>query len=145
MSVVVRDFRESDITAVSRMEERLFSCPWSEKSFSELLSRDYCLYLVAELNGEVIGFAGMTVSFDEADIDKVMVAEAYRGQHVALQLLESLFAKGAARGVEAYTLEVRVGNTPAIGLYKKTGFEEAGVRPKFYEKPVEDALIMWKR
>ena len=87
----------------------------------------------------------MTISCGEADIDKVMVEEASRGRHVAERLLEELFARGEARGVEAYTLEVRVGNEPAIGLYRKLGFESAGVRPGFYEKPTENALIMWKR
>lgn len=145
MSIIIRNFREADVSEVSRMEEQIFSCPWSDRSFAELLTRDYCLYLVAESEGKVIGFAGMTISYGEADIDKVMVEEEFRGQHVAKRLLKELFQRGTDKGVEAYTLEVRVGNEPAIGLYKKAGFEPAGVRPRFYEKPVEDALIMWKR
>ena len=145
MSVIIREFQLSDADPVSQMEQHIFSCPWSKKAFEELLTRDYCLYLVAENAGKVIGFAGMTISCGEADIDKVMVEEASRGRHLAERLLEQLFARGEARGVEAYTLEVRVGNEPAIGLYRKLGFESAGVRPGFYEKPTEDALIMWKR
>ena len=145
MSVIIREFQLPDADSVSQMEQHIFSCPWSKKAFEELLTRDYCLYLVAENAGRVIGFAGMTISCGEADIDKVMVEESFRGQHVAQKLLEELFVKGGARGVKAYTLEVRVGNQPAIGLYQKLGFEAAGIRPKFYEKPIEDALIMWKR
>ena len=41
------------------------------------------------------------------------------------------------------TLEVRSSNQPAINLYKKLGFTEAGTRKNFYAKPVEDAIIMW--
>ena len=87
----------------------------------------------------------MTDICHEGDIDKVVVDEKLRGQGIADKLMLELFAKGTARGVEAYTLEVRVGNIPAIRLYEKHGFVSEGVRPKFYEAPVEDALIMWKR
>ena len=45
----------------------------------------------------------------------------------------------------AFTLEVRAGNRPAIALYEKYGFHTEGIRAGFYEKPVEDALIMWRR
>ena len=47
-------------------------------------------------------------------------------------------------GVEAFTLEVRVSNAPAIRLYEKLGFENKGIRKNFYENPIEDAMIMWK-
>ena len=53
-------------------------------------------------------------------------------------------AKEAAKsaGAECIFLEVRQSNIPAISLYKKEGFEELGIRKKFYEHPVEDAIIM---
>ena len=43
------------------------------------------------------------------------------------------------------TLEVRAGNTPAINLYKSYGFQAEAVRKNYYQNPVEDALIMWRR
>ena len=52
---------------------------------------------------------------------------------------------GDTMGVEAYTLEVRVSNAAAIHVYEKNGFVNEGIRPRFYEKPVEDAMIMWRR
>ena len=48
-------------------------------------------------------------------------------------------------GVKAFTLEVRVSNEAAIHMYEKVGFVSEGIRPGFYEKPAEDAMIMWKR
>ncbi|MDE7430041.1 MAG: GNAT family N-acetyltransferase, partial [Lachnospiraceae bacterium] len=54
-------------------------------------------------------------------------------------------AAGDREGLTAYTLEVRVSNQAAIGLYEKLGFASEGIRPNFYEKPTEDAMIMWKR
>jgi hydroxylamine reductase (hybrid-cluster protein) len=62
-----------------------------------------------------------------------------------LKMLEELLRLGAERGITAYTLEVRVSNAPAIRLYEKFGFVSEGIRPGFYEKPTEDAMIMWRR
>ena len=61
------------------------------------------------------------------------------------KMLEELLRLGNERGITAYTLEVRVSNAPAIHLYEKFGFVSEGIRPKFYEKPTEDAMIMWRR
>ncbi|MBQ9489108.1 MAG: ribosomal protein S18-alanine N-acetyltransferase [Lachnospiraceae bacterium] len=133
------------VSELADIEAALFSMPWSEKAFSDLLKHDYCHYLVAEENGEPVGFAGMTLLGDEGDIDKVMVEPGHQRQGIADAMLEALFSLGAEKGAAAYTLEVRASNTPAIRLYEKHGFVSEGVRPRFYEKPTEDALIMWKR
>ncbi len=45
--------------------------------------------------------------------------------------------------MERMTLEVRVSNNAAISLYKSLGFEEGGIRKKYYSDNNEDALIMW--
>lgn len=145
MSVTVRLMQESDIPALVEMEQAIFSMPWSEQNFVDLLTREYCLYLVAEKVDEIVGFAGLTKLGNEGDIDKVMVREDCRGEGVSSILMENLLEEGRSRGIEAFTLEVRAGNAPAIGLYTKFGFVSEGVRPRFYDKPVEDALIMWLR
>ena len=136
---------EKHVSGLAAMEKDLFSLPWSEKAFAELLTHDYCHYLVAEEEGEPVGFAGMTVLGDEGDVDKVMVDKAHQRQGIADELMKGLLSLGETLGVTAYTLEVRVSNEAAIKLYEKQGFQGEGVRPRFYEKPTEDALIMWKR
>lgn len=60
-------------------------------------------------------------------------------------MLQHLMQEGDKEGLTAYTLEVRVSNEAAIHVYEKLGFVSAGIRPGFYEKPAEDALILWKR
>ena len=59
--------------------------------------------------------------------------------------MEYMLEEASKNGMGDCTLEVRVGNTTAICLYESLGFKGEGVRPDFYEKPKEDALIMWKR
>ena len=128
------------------MEAQVFSVPWSLESFQELFRYDYCHYLVAVNEAGIpVGIAGMTLLEDDGEIEKVMVDPAYRRRGIAAALLEGLFQMGAELGAKAYTLEVRVGNEGAIRLYEKYGFRTEGVRPNFYEKPKEDALIMWRR
>lgn len=141
----IRELQDSDIEALSAIEAASFSMPWSPQDFRDLLSRDYCRYLVALVDGQIAGCAGFTNICKEGNIDNVVVAESYRGQGVATRLLAELLARGEAEGVEAFTLEVRVSNAPAIHVYEKLGFVSEGIRPRFYEKPVEDAMIMWRR
>lgn len=147
--------QESHIEALAAMEQEIFSQPWSEQAFRDLLTRDYCHYLVAELadgtDGESkrrsrpVGVAGMVVLSGEGDIDKVMVAPDARRRGIADRLLKELLQSGRQQGVTSFTLEVRKSNEAAICLYEKNGFVQEGVRPRFYEKPVEDALILWLR
>ena len=82
---------------------------------------------------------------NEGNIDNVVVAESFRGQGIAQKLMQELIALGEKEGVEAFTLEVRVSNKAAIRVYEKAGFVSEGIRPGFYDKPREDAMIMWRR
>lgn len=145
MSIVVRPFEQRDIDSLLEMEQRLFSLPWSRTDFENLLTRDYCHYLVAEEEGSAVGFLGMTLLCGEGDVDKVMVLPEKQGKGICQEMFLGLFALGESLGAEAYTLEVRVSNQRAIHVYEKMGFAGEGIRPGFYEKPKEDALIMWKR
>ena len=145
MNRIVRPLTPQDGEALFKIEETLFSMPWSKQEFEALTGRDYCHYLVAEVDGTPVGCVGMTLLCGEADVDKVMVQKEFQGQGICQELFRKLFELGESLGVEAYTLEVRCSNAPAIHVYEKFGFVGEGIRPRFYEKPVEDALIMWKR
>lgn len=145
MNIVIRDLQEGDVARLAEIEAEAFSMPWSEKDFRDLLSHPYCTYVVALADGEIIGCSGYTNSCGVANIDNVVVAPGFRGRGAAQAMLRELIARGEAARVEAYTLEVRVSNAAAIHVYEKLGFVSEGIRPGFYEKPVEDANIMWRR
>lgn len=145
MEIEVRELREEDIEELAAIQEESFSMPWSAKAFRELLDNPYCVYLVALAAGRTAGCCGYTKVCDEASIDNVVVAGRYRNLGIAQAMLEKLIARGEADGVSAFTLEVRVSNAPAIHIYEKYGFRSEGIRPGFYEKPTEDAVIMWRR
>ena len=140
--MLIRKMTLEDVTAVAQIEQECFSLPWSKKSFEDSILREDTIFLVCEEASVVTGYMGMYVSFDEASVTNVAVSPAFRKKGYGEQLVAA--AKDAAKnaGAEYIFLEVRVSNAPAISLYKKMGFEELGIRKKFYEHPIEDAIIM---
>lgn len=142
---MIRRMRESDLEDAARLEKRYFSVPWTREQLGESLQSGQYLFLVAEEDGQVAGYAGLLRVMDEGDVTNVVVDEAYRGKGLGTRLMAALLEEGRDCGMKEFTLEVRVSNQRAIRLYESLGFVQEGVRKRFYERPVEDALIMWKR
>lgn len=142
----IRKMKKKDVPQVCLIERQIFSIPWSEQSFITSMEQEHTLYLVAEEANtkQLAGYCGLYQSLDEAYITNVAVKPEYRRQHVAEQMLIQLLDSAKGCGVERFTLEVRVSNLAAVALYTGLGFERAGIRRRFYERPVEDAVIMWK-
>ncbi|GFI47440.1 ribosomal-protein-alanine acetyltransferase [Lachnospiraceae bacterium] len=143
--VQIREMMPGDVEAASEIEREAFSMPWQAKDFLEMVQADYAHYYVAVEDGRVIGCCGLRDMAGEGEITNVVVAKNARRKGTGLRLMEHMLEKAGEMGIKACTLEVRVSNRAAIGLYEKLGFAGEGIRPGFYEKPVEDALIMWKR
>lgn len=134
------------VSEVAAIEAMCFSEPWSEQAYLEACEKEDYLYLAAlDEAGHAIGMCGLMIGPFEAEVMNVAVHPDYRGQGIAMCLMQALLEAGDARGVKEYTLEVRVGNAAAIHVYETCGFVGEGVRPGFYRKPAEDALIMWRR
>lgn len=143
--LLIREMKADDVEIVSKIESEVFSMPWSAKDFLEMVEADYAYYFVAEVDGEIAGCCGIRNIAGEGEITNVVVAAPYRKKGIALKMMEYMLDRAAEIGIGACTLEVRVSNQPAIRLYERLGFKGEGVRPNFYDKPDEDALIMWKR
>ena len=130
------------VDQVAALERECFSMPWSETQLSDALYDDNACFLVAEDDeGNVIGYAGLSTVLDEGYINNIAVEEAARKHGVASALLDT-FCRFAGGNLAFLTLEVRKSNAAAIGLYEKYGFEQVGVRPGFYQRPREDAVII---
>lgn len=140
----IRQMEEGDLDQVCAIEEETFSMPWSRKSFRDTISYYHTLFLVAELDGEIAGYCGCYQSLEEAEITNIAVRRQLRGHGIGRRLLMELMRLGKEQGAFAYTLEVRVSNQAAIHLYESLGFVSFGIRKNFYEKPREDAMIMWR-
>lgn len=140
----IKEMQPEDLDEVAELEKEIFSTPWSRKGFEDALKQEAVCYLVVRENGVLAGYCGLIRSFDEADITNVAVSPLFRNRGIAQAMLQRLMEQGEKKGIFNYTLEVRAGNAPALRVYEKLGFESVGIRPRFYEKPVEDAVIMWK-
>ena len=134
---------EEDLEQVAELEKSIFSTPWSKAAFSDSLQRPYSHFFVAVAD-EIVGYCGVHNLGGDGEITNVAVEPKYRGQKIAYEMLDFAMEETKKAGVQAFTLEVRTSNTPAIKLYEKLGFVSQGVRKNFYENPTEDALIMWK-
>lgn len=141
----IRELTAGDVDAVCRIEEESFSMPWRARDFLEMIEADYAHYYVAEEEGEIVGCCGIRNLAGEGEITNVAVAPGFRGRGIGRKLMEYMLKEASCHGIGDCTLEVRISNTPAVRLYESLGFKREGIRPGFYEKPVEDALIMWKR
>lgn len=144
-TIQIRRMEEKDLEQVCALEEATFSMPWKLQDFKEMVDHPDALYMVAVHEDTVCGTCGVRNIAGDGEITNVVIREEYRQSGLGYKLVSEVIKEGAKLGIVAYTLEVRAGNSPAIRLYEKLGFVSAGVRPKFYEKPVEDALIMWRR
>jgi [ribosomal protein S18]-alanine N-acetyltransferase len=94
-------------------------------------------------SGEIVGFAGMWLMFDEAHITTIGVIPTLRGFGLGEYLLAHTIEIAKERQAKRVTLEVRVSNVAAQALYRKYTFKEEGVRKRYYSDDGEDALIMW--
>ena len=145
MELLIKPLTEKYVDQVCLLEEEAFSMPWHRESFLEMiLNKDAC-YLVGIINEEVIASCGLRNIVGDGEITNVVTSVGMRGKGIGKQMLLKLMEEGMKMGVEAFTLEVRKSNAAAIHLYESIGFMTEGVRKNFYEEPVEDALIMWKR
>lgn len=141
----IKALREEDAGRAAEIEAMIFSMPWSEQGFLDSIRSKDTEYLAVWIGTELVAYCGFLQSLDEADITNVAVHPDFRRHGIAYAMLRQLMEKGKLRGVAHYTLEVRVGNTAAILLYEKLGFASVGIRKNFYEKPREDAMIMWTK
>ena len=98
-------------------------------------------YIVAKCKNEIIGFAGLILIVDEANIMNIVVKKEKRGHGLGAVLLKSLLDISKQFNAKSVTLEVNVNNLSAINLYRKFNFQKVGLRKKYYNNK-EDAFIM---
>jgi ribosomal-protein-alanine N-acetyltransferase len=92
----------------------------------------------------VVGYIGYRVVIDEMHIIIVAVDPVWRQRRIARQMLCEAMERGRQAACERATLEVRVSNMAAQKLYYNLGFVPVGTRPRYYIRPPEDALILWR-
>ena len=143
--IIIEPMSLAHLDAVYDIEARSFSIPWTKASIrQDLTKNDKSHYYVAKIVGTVAGYAGMWHVVNEGHINNIAVDEPYRRFGIGSKLMDTLIETAHALGMIGLTLEVRVGNHAAMGLYHKYGFKIEGYRKNYYADTKEDAVIMWK-
>ena len=139
---MIRPMKLQDLPVVAKLENQLFSSPWSEKAFeSELEENPYGYYVVYDDHG-VKGYLGLWIVDTTIEVTTLGVDPTCQRQGIAHQLLNHMIDTAQAEGVSLITLEVRQSNTPAKTLYTSFGFRTVAVRKNYYTQPDEDADLM---
>lgn len=143
MSFTLRDLAYEDIETLARLEQELFPTDaWPlEMFYAEFFQPDTRRYLVAEMDGEMVGYAGLMVIDTTADIQTIGVLPRVEGQGIGRAMFTELLTEAARRGADTVMLEVRADNPRAQKLYTRFGFDRIHIRKKYYRDGV-DAWVM---
>ena len=147
-TIELRRLALGDLASIEEIERRSYPTPWSRSMFAGELAKPSSICLGAfEADSEeaaLVGYLIVSRYVDAWHVMNVAVDPDHRGRGIATILLERLFELTADDARRGYTLEVRVSNATAIGVYERLGFEARGIRRGYYTDNREDALIMWK-
>lgn len=142
--MTVRAWKYEDILRIAELEKECFpEEPWSFQMLASSFESETFYGVLAEDGGEIVGYGGITVAFDTADIANVAVTEAFRHSGVGSAVLEELLSLAKTKGAQKAFLEVRVSNATAMALYLKHGFKGVYARTRYYTNG-EDCLVMTK-
>lgn len=140
----IREMTVADIDAVLAVEEVSFPEAWTRETYIlELTQNNYATYFVIEADGKIIGFCGLWLVIDDAQITNIAILPEYRGYKIGEKLFGYTVQYAIAQGAKQLSLEVRKSNLVAQKLYKKFGLVIGGIRKGYYPDNGEDAIVMW--
>ncbi len=133
----------ADLDAVSQLEVVAFADPWMRQAFEVALKERHARFRVARArDGAVAGYLIAWFVLDEGEIANLAVVPTARRRGVARALLEAIIAEARESRIGRLFLEVRESNAAARALYASMGFMPIARRPRYYRKPVEDAIVL---
>jgi ribosomal-protein-alanine N-acetyltransferase len=138
-----RPLTAADLDAVAAIEREVFTDPWSNRAFGDLLGLDHVRgFVVEDGKGVIVGYAVCSQVADEGEILNLATAPGARRKGIGRALLAAVLQWLGERGAVKVFLEVRRSNEAAIAMYEAAGFATLGVRPNYYRRPTEDAVTM---
>ena len=144
----IRGGRAEDVPEVVALERATAEAPhWAEAEYAAMVGGDAADYVrrrlfVAEADGVMIGFAVGKVVADTGELESVAVDSRARRSGVGRALCGAVIEWCGEQGAGEVELEVRAMSEGAMGLYRGLGFFSVGLRPRYYNAPVDDAVLM---
>lgn len=142
--MILRDMTEDDLESVLRIEREVHAYPWTPGNFSDALRSKYiCKIYESETDG-MLGYAVLMPAVDEAELLDIAIDAKHQRRGFGGKMLEELAALARRANMRRMVLEVRASNEAAIGLYRKSGFTDIGLRRDYYQAKNgrEDAILM---
>jgi ribosomal-protein-alanine N-acetyltransferase len=142
---VIVSMTTAHVALLMPYEQELFgSEAWSVAAYhAELADVRNRYYIAVEgEEGELLGWAGVLVGADQAEILTVGVVPSARRHGLARDMLSSLYDEARRRGARELFLEVRVDNAGAIALYENESFAAIDRRRGYYDHGRVDAVVM---
>ena len=139
--LLITNMTLDDFYSIENIYNTHFDTFWNTSTLKSELENENSQCIIAKLNSEVVGFASIWYSVDDAHVTNIAVHVDYRKQNIGSKLIEELIRLAKEHNKSSLTLEVNTKNTIAQKLYLKYGFINLGTRKKYY-KGVEDAYIM---
>lgn len=138
---MIRRFQPSDLAAILKIEKASFGAyAWPAPVFREYARERPGVFLVAEADGAVAGYAIASIAKDRAEIASIAVLPRHRGRRIAFRLLKRSVRAVQRLGARAVWLMVRRDNGAAIALYRKIGFHRTATMRGYYE----DGATAWR-
>ena len=141
---IITEPGEQIVREIAEIEVECFSSPLNGEQIGRLLQDEHVRWVAAREEASLIGYVWAQIVLDEGYIGNVAVRAACRRRGVGDRLLNALDVLAAEEKLRFLTLEVRLGNDPALALYGKHGYRRAGLRKDYYTAPREDAVLMTK-
>lgn len=143
VSISITAATAADIDGVAQLEVVAFADPWTRQGFEAALKERYARFRVARsIEGSVVGYLIAWFIVDEGEIANLAVVPTARRRGVARALLDAIIAEARDSRIARLFLEVRESNAAARALYASMGFRPIARRPRYYRKPVEDAIVL---
>ena len=139
-NIVIENMKISDL---ENLEISDFDDFWNMDILKDELTSDTSQFICAKYENKIVGFAGIKIILDEADLMNIAVKKDYRRQGIATLLLNHILTICQEKGIKTIHLEVNEENFSAISLYQKFGFKECGRRKQYYDNKY-DAILMKK-
>lgn len=142
--VELAPMRRRHVRQVLRIEALVYPRPWSAALFlQEIARKSDRVYLVARVEGRVVGYGGVMIGANESHITTIAVDPRFHRRRIGTRLMIALIEAAATRGARSVSLEVRKSNLPAQQMYERFGFRPVGIRRGYYVETGEDAIVMW--
>lgn len=138
----IRKMTLEDFYKIEESLEIEFDEFWKPTILKSELENPNSKYIVAEENNQIVGFVGIILLPDDAEITNIVTKKTERKKGIGNLLLAKII-EIAKEYKNSISLEVNEKNDVAIKLYEKYGFEKVGIRKKYYNG-IDNAIIMTK-